>query len=142
MRMLNGIGLDGGNSAASPARSKNKDGPQKLIDYVGFQDAWSEIHEIATVEEDVEYAGLNESIQDFLVRMHKRKRRPEFAGEADFMTGAEFADAIWIPYKQPGYKHLHGDKTPTDDMDGGDFTPKPATAMVTRARRVPEISAH
>ncbi|KAG0295539.1 hypothetical protein BGZ96_011489 [Linnemannia gamsii] len=123
-RMLNGIGLDGGNSAASPARSENQDGPRKLSDYAGFQNAWTEIHEIAMFEEDLEYAGLNESITEFLVRMHERKRKSEFAGDADFEAGAEFADALWIPHEQPGYQHLHGDKTPTDDTDDGDRTPK------------------
>ncbi|KAF9152822.1 hypothetical protein BG015_004650 [Linnemannia schmuckeri] len=126
LRMLNGIGLDDGNSVASPpspARSVSHGLPQKLTDYDGFQDAWAEINEMAVFEEDLEYAGLNESIEEFLTRMHERKRKSAFAGDGDFGEGPEYADAIWVPFEQPGFKHLNGDKTPTDDTDGN-ITPK------------------
>ncbi|KAF8932498.1 hypothetical protein BGZ47_011356 [Haplosporangium gracile] len=126
LRMLNGIGLDGGNSGTSPpspAQSVSQGLPQKLTDYDGFQDAWAMINEMAVFEEDLEYAGLNESIEEFLTRMHERKRKSVFAKDGDFGEGPEYADAIWVPFEQPGFKYLNGDKTPTDDTDG-DITPK------------------
>ena len=120
MRMLSGVGLEGGNSIASPpspARSVGQSLSQKLADYDGFQDAWAEINEMAAFEEDLEYAGLYESIEEFLTRMYERKRKSEFAQGSEFEDGPEFADAIWVPFEQPDYKHLDGDKTPTDDTD-------------------------
>ncbi|OAQ35348.1 hypothetical protein K457DRAFT_573165 [Linnemannia elongata AG-77] len=121
MWMFNGVNLEGGNSIASPsspARSVGWSLPQKLTDYEGFQDAWAEINEMAAFEEDLEYAGLHESIEEFLTRMHERKRKSEFAQGSEFEDGPEYADAIWVPFEQPDYKHLDGDKTPTDDTNG------------------------
>ncbi|KAG0282382.1 hypothetical protein BGZ97_009005, partial [Linnemannia gamsii] len=134
IRMLNGIVLEGGSltspaSPASPARSIDLDAPRKLCEYKGYKKAFYKISEMATFEEDVEYAGHNEPLQTYLDRMEKRARDTD-SEEEDIDTGPAYAAARAVAYPESESE----DDRAAEDL--GDTTPRASTT--TRKNHHPE----
>ncbi|KAK3833753.1 MAG: hypothetical protein JOS17DRAFT_739252 [Linnemannia elongata] len=128
IRMFNKVAFGGGSlaspaSPASLARSIDLEVPRKLSDYKGYKKALYHISEMATFDEDVEYAMNNEPLNKFLSRMEKRDACETDPEDEDVSSGLAFAATRAVAYPESESE---------DDREArtrGDITPKAVTIV-------------